>query len=170
MKTKIVRHILVGAAVFGFFYRGYDYCANKGKEPWGHKADDVAGVWKADGMNYGRFYKSDVVSVETIRTLRLELCTNGTFQAENWPFEAWDTGQVVVVPEVAGTWVYNYSEKDRFGVLKLSASKKQPLGHIGDSLYWMPEMAGKSLRLSRRFARLYLEKVDSPNSEKVENQ
>ena len=168
MKTKISSIILVSTLVCNLFCGCYDrnYFANKGKEPWGHKADNFVGVWKADGTNYGRFYGSDTVSVETIRTLRLELYTNGIFQAANWPFEDWETGQVVVVPVFTGTWLYRYSEKDRFGEIDLSASKEQPFGCMGDSLHWMPEMKGKTLRLTCQFADfLYLEKIESPNSE-----
>ena len=126
---------------------------------WGTKQEDLVGAWKADGTNYGKRYKSDAVSVETIRTLRLELFADGAFKAENWPFMDRSKGQVEIVSVFHGSWTYEYRKDERLGYLRLRSFETLPFNYIGASAYWEVDLRKNTLRVNSNFADfLYLEK------------
>lgn len=158
MKRNIFNLIFVSTLLCGIFCGCYE--RSRSTYHWGRTSNDLVGVWKACGTNYGKYYKSSIVDISTIKTLKLEVCADGTFRAINWPFENWQTGEVEISPVFNGTWRYRYSEKDRYGVLTLSTEEEQPFNCAGGTLSWKAENRDKTLRVICDFDMLFLEKVE----------
>ena len=133
------------------------------EDTWGRKRTDFVGVWKALGKNYGKDYESIIVDVTTIKKLKLELLADGSFLAANWPAENWDTKEVRILPVYKGTWRYTYLERERYALISLRAFPVPTFGSCEEQLLWTPLRRGKTLDMSRNFARyLYLENDGTP--------